>query len=127
MSSRGSERSSSPPSPEWSETERIAASPRPIPRALSATSGHLLGKVEVRARARAVRIVMDHRPPEAGRLADTDVTGDDRLEDELGKVLANLALDVPGQPGAGVVHGQQHARQGQSRVELALHDRDRVE
>ena len=46
---------------------RIAASPRPMPRGrVSATSGHLLRQLEVRLRARAVRVVMDHGPPNDG-------------------------------------------------------------
>ena len=70
---------------------------------------------------------MDHRAPEARRLAEAHVARDHGVEDELREVLADLALDVARQAGAPVVHGQQHARDGQARVELALDEAQRVE
>src|SRR3954451_22081931 len=82
------------------ETERIAASPRPMPR--SATGRALLGQLEVGVRARGVRVMVDHRAAVARRLADPDVARDDRVEDELGEVLAHLALDVARQSRAAV-------------------------
>ena len=63
---------------------------------------------------------MDHRAPEARRLAEADVARDHGVEDELREVLAHLALDVARQARAAVVHRQQHAGDGQARVELAL-------
>src|SRR3954453_2262369 len=96
-------------------TERIAARPRPIPRdrsAMRAGSGRgargragdeLLGELEVGVGARAVRVVVDDRPPEARGLTDTDVPRDDRAEDEVGEVAAHLRLDVLREPGAPVL------------------------
>src|SRR6201996_1730190 len=68
-------------------TDRIAASPRPIPMGRSATVGHLLCQLEVGIRTGAVRIVMDHRFTETWCFADADVARDDRVEHQLGKVL----------------------------------------
>ena len=70
---------------------------------------------------------MDHRAPEARRLAEAHAARDHGVEDELREVLAHLALDVARQACAPVVHGQQHARHGQPRVELALDEAQRVE
>ena len=74
-----------------------------------------------------MRVVVDHGAAEARRLADADVARDHRVEDEIREVLANLALDVARQARAPVVHRQQHAGDRQPRVELALHQRERVE
>ena len=52
------------------------------------------------------------------------VARDDGVEDELGEVLAQVALDVARQPRAAVVHGQQHARDREPGVELALDHAD---
>src|SRR5690242_4007299 len=83
---------SSPPAASG-ETLRIAARPRPMPVGL-ATGGHLLGELEVRVGAGAVRVVVDHRDAEARRLADAHVARDDRVEDERREVLADLSLHV---------------------------------
>src|SRR5947209_1415900 len=118
MSSIGIWRSSS-----WSSrgtTAMIAARPRPMPFCRSATGGDLLGQLEVGIGPGAVRVVVDHRDAEAGRLADAHVAGDDGVEDQLGEMLADLTLDVLGQARAPVVHREQHPGHGQARVELAL-------
>ena len=52
---------------------------------------------------------------------------DHGVEDEVGEVGADLPLDVLAEPRAGVVHRQQHPRDRQPRVELALHERQRLE
>src|SRR4051794_40419572 len=98
------------------DTLRIAARPRPIPR--SATAGDLLGEFEVGVRPGAVRVVVDDRAPEARRLADAHVAWDHGVEDERGEVLAHLALDVARQARAPIVHRQEHARDGEPRVQL---------
>src|SRR5436189_1232271 len=98
--------------------ERIASRPRPIPRgppprpfaAGSATCGHLLRELQVGHGARAARVVAGDGKAVARSFPDADVPGDNRLEYELRKVLADLALDVLGEAGAPVVHGQHHAR-----------------
>src|SRR3954454_21873669 len=123
--------------------ERIAARPRPMPRAppaplvlpaplpalpgppprpfaVSATCSHLLRELQVGHRPRAARVVADHGKAVARGLPDADVTGDDGVEDELREVLPNLALDVLGEAGTTVVHRQHHAGHGQARVHLAL-------
>src|SRR3954451_12060607 len=91
--------------------ERIAASPRPIPRpavpapmpglpdplspfAVSATCSHLFRELQVGHGTRAARIVADDREAVARSLADADVARDHRVEDKLGEVLSYLALDV---------------------------------
>ena len=42
-------------------------------------------------------------------------------------MLAHLALHITRQPGAAVVHRQQHSRDRQPRVQLALDERERLE
>src|SRR3954447_22720287 len=88
---------------------RIAARPRPMPRD-SATRGHLLGEFEIGDRAWAGRVVESYRHTEARRLAHADVAGDDGVEDQVGEVLAQLALHVSGQTRASVVHRDDHPR-----------------
>src|SRR3954466_4115265 len=132
--------------------ERIAARPRPIPRAapplvppvalvprpdragvpprplaVSATCSHLLRELEVGHGARAARVVADHGEAVARGLADADVTGDHGIEDELGEVLSDLALDVLREARSTVVHRQDHAGDRQAWVHLALDERERVE
>src|SRR4051812_30365421 len=123
--------------------ERIAASPRPMPRppipaplparpvpptplAVSATCSHLLGELQVGHGARAARVVADYGEAIARGLPEADVARDHRVEDELGEVLPDLALDVLGKPRAPVVHGEDHAGDSQARVQLALDQRKRV-
>ena len=89
-----------------------------------ATGGHLLGQGEVGLRPGAVRVVMDHGAAEARRLADADVARDHGVEDELGEVLAHLALDVLRQAGAAVVHGQHHPGEVRRGLALALDQSD---
>ena len=108
------------------DTLRMAERPRPIPVVL-ATGGDLLGQFEVGVGPGAVRVVQDHRDTEARGLADPDVAGDDRVEDERREVLAHLALHVPAQVGARVVHGQEHPGDREARVQLLLHQREGVE
>src|SRR5919204_5196787 len=81
----------------------IAARPRPIPRlgpgesggrAGSATRGPLLSEPQVSDRSGASGVVPRDGQTEARRLADPHVARDDRFEDELRKVLAELAIDV---------------------------------
>src|SRR5439155_24499433 len=121
--STGSSRSSgagSAPASAGLDTLRIAARPRPIPR--SATAGDLLGEFEVGVGPGAVRVVVDDGAPEARRLADAHVARDHGVEDELREVLAHLALDIAREPRAPVVHREQHPRDREARVELALHE-----
>src|SRR5947209_1952900 len=101
-------------------TERIAAKPRPMPFGRSATSGHLLCELEVRIGAGAVRIVVDHRLAEAGRLADPDIARYHGIEHQFGKVLADLAFYVLGEASPAVVHRQQHPGHSKPWIELAL-------
>ena len=63
----------------------------------------------------------------ARRLAEPDVARDHGVEDERREVRADLALDVLGELRARVVHRQQHPRDRQPRVELALDQVERVE
>jgi hypothetical protein len=70
---------------------------------------------------------MGDRQPVARRLPDANVARDHRVEHELREVLADLALDIPAQPRARVVHRQQHSGDRQPRVELALHERERLQ
>ena len=74
-----------------------------------------------------MRRVSKHRKPEAGRLAQADVARDDGVEHELREVLAHLPLDVAREPGAAVVHREDHPEHGQARVQLTLDQRERVE
>src|SRR5688500_17484658 len=112
------------PSSTLSLRGRIAARPLPIPRCCSATSGHLLGQLQVSRAARAVRSVPEHRKTEARRLPEADVARDDGVEDQRRKVLADLALDVAREPRAPVVHREDQPEDGEPRVELALDQRE---
>src|SRR4051812_19255961 len=131
--------------------ERIAARPRPMPRApvaapmpvlfgapaapgppprpfaVSATCCHLLRKLQVGHGARAARVVAYHWEAVAWGLAHTDVTRDHGVEDKLGEVLADLSFDVLSEPRAPVVHREHHAGDRQPRVHLALDQGERVE
>ncbi len=60
----------------------------------------------------------DHGQAEAGGLGDPDAAGNHRAKHELGEVIAKLALDVLGELGPLVVHGDHDAGQNQARVEL---------
>ena len=71
--------------------------------------------------------MLGHGQTVARRLGDPDAARYDRLEDHLGEVLAQLALDVLGEAGALVVHGDQQTRHVQRRVQLAADHRQRVE
>src|SRR4051812_22511956 len=105
--------------------ERIAASPRPIPRpppsplAVSATCSHLFRKLQVGHGARAARVVADDGESVARRLAHADVAGDDGVEYEFGEVLADLPLDVLGEAGGPRLAGQHPARGGGGRGDLS--------
>src|SRR3954469_2594731 len=68
--------------------ERIAARPRPIPRVVLATGGHLLGELEVRLGAGAMGIVVDDGDAVARRLAQAHVAGDHGVEHERREVRA---------------------------------------
>src|SRR6185437_1126833 len=101
-------------------TDRIAASPRPMPFGRSATRSHLLGQLEVRVGAGAVRIVVNDWFTETWCFADADVARDDRVDHQLWKVLSDLSLDVLGEASAAVVHGQKHPSHSKPWIELAL-------
>ena len=79
------------------------------------------------ARAGAVRIVVDHRPAKARRLAEPDVPWDHRVEDQRREVPANLGLHILGELRSRVVHRAEHPRHRKPRVQLALDQRQRVE
>src|ERR1039458_1410442 len=83
----------------WSNSRRGwcgvgVVSPRPIPRALSATGGNLLCQFEIGVRPGAVGIVVDHRLAEARCLPDSDVARDHGIENQFREMLAHLTLDV---------------------------------
>src|SRR5215218_3478578 len=101
MSSTGRSRNSG--SASAGTVDRIAASPRPMPRERSATRGHLLGEFEVGLRPGAGRIVVDDRTAEAGRLTEPHVARNDRVEDQRGEMAAHLGLHVLGELGTRVV------------------------
>ena len=69
----------------------------------------------------------DHGKPVARGFADADVTGNDRVEDELREVLPHLPLDVLPEPRSPVVHGEHHPGDREPRVHLALDQRQGVE
>ena len=69
----------------------------------------------------------DHGQAEARGLGDPDAAGNHGAKHELGEVLAKLALDVLGELRPLVVHGDHDAGQNQARVQLAPHQRQRVE
>ena len=69
--------------------------PRLVPLA---TAGELLGERPVGDGAAGGGGVLGHRQTITRRLGDSDAAGDHRLEDHLGEVLAQLGLDVLGQP-----------------------------
>src|ERR1700761_4727879 len=78
---------------------RIAESPRLIPaRRLVelATRRQLLGERLVGDGTAGGRGVVDHGQTIARRLGDSDAARDHRLEDQLGKVRAQLHLDILG-------------------------------
>ena len=124
------------PSSSLAPRGRIAARPRPMPAGLGIVRRQVrsirlaTALSHVRrppSRARGTRrepalcgCVLDDRDAVARRLAEPDVARDDGVEDELREVLAHLALDVLRQPRAPVVHRQDHPRDREPRVELAL-------
>src|SRR5690242_12678243 len=76
-----------------------AARPRPSPRLL-ATFNNLQRHPIVRVSPRAACIVPRDRQAMAGGLRQPDAARHDRIEDDGAEVLAHLAGDVAGQPGA---------------------------
>ena len=71
--------------------------------------------------------MLDHRRAVAGRFGELDASWDHGSEDEFGEVVAQLPLDVLGEAGALIVHGDQQTRQLQRRVQLTADQRQRVE
>ena len=71
-----------------------------------------------------MRIMVNHRATIARRLADSHVARYHGPENEIGEMLAQLAFDVQRKSRARIVHGQQHAGNLKSRIELTLDQRE---
>ena len=65
--------------------------------------------------------------PWLGRLGEADAARDDRLEDRGPEVPSDLRGDIGGQVRAAVVHGQQHAPELESRVQVIANEIERGE
>src|SRR5579885_1399314 len=74
-----------------------ASSPRPRRRPLTLTVDYLHDEFRISPGASGAGGVIHHAPAVAGGLADRDVPRDDRLEDGLGEIRADLADDLVGQ------------------------------
>src|SRR5579883_2618326 len=111
-----------------SEAPEISASrPRPRPNFGLATCHYLLGQRAVRDGAWGCGIVIEDRLAKARCLAQAHVAVNNGLEDLFRKVIAHLAHDLAGQPGAGIKHRQHHAGNVESGIQFVLHNLDRVQ
>src|SRR5437764_6386724 len=86
-----------------------ASSPRPRPDFCLATSYYLLSESAIGESSRRGRIIIQNGLPEAGCLAQTDITIDHGLKRLAGKVVPHFAHDIAGKPCTRVIHRQQHA------------------
>ena len=115
-----------PRPPRRSETARIAARPRPMPRR-SATRSHLLGQLEVRVGPAQCGSWWITGRPKLGASPTRTLRGITVSKTRSGKCSRTSRSTSRREARAPVVHRQQHARDGQARVELALDQRERVE
>ena len=68
----------------------------------------------------AVFIVVDDGLAEAGGFGQAGAAGDHGLEDPLAEMLAHFADDLLRELGAAVIHGHDHARELQPRIDAAV-------
>src|SRR5690348_10274372 len=99
------------------------ASPRP--NAFLAMVDHLVRKVHVADRSGAARIVDDHGLPEAGRLAQSNVSWNDGVVDALREVTPGLVHYLLREIEAIVVHRQENPLDLERGVEPLLHQSNR--
>src|SRR3954451_15217127 len=90
-----SEASSEPGSYPPSSRPKSASSPRPRRRLFTVDDLH--DQFRVGPCTPGPRGVVEHAEPVAGRLADPDVTRDQRLENRLIEILSDLASDFVSQ------------------------------
>lgn len=72
-------------------------------------------------------VVEHNRFPEAGGFGESNVAGDDRLEDFRAEVFAGVGDDLAGEIEASVVHGEEDAIEGQVRIYALLNAVNGVE
>src|SRR3954452_11557255 len=71
--------------------------------------------------AARARIISEDWLSEAGSLCETDIAGDDRLEDLISKKRPQVCFDLLGQICAIVIHRQENTLNRQSRIERFLY------
>src|SRR5215207_7996348 len=108
--------------PTLSPVAMSAESPRPRP--LLPTAQYLLGDRGVRLCAGALGGVERHRQPEAGRLAQPHVPGNDRLEHAVSEEGPHFLGHLMGEVGARVEHRQEYPSHLETRVQLLPHHPD---
>src|SRR3954452_8579816 len=82
------------------------SAPSPLPSPPRRATAHLFRQFPVGLRASRCGVEHDDRLAERRRLGEPDGTGHDRLVDPGAEVLTHLGLDLIGETGPGVVHGQ---------------------
>jgi hypothetical protein len=86
---------------------------------LPSAGEHLFRKRDIGGRPSRLGVVEHARDAMARCLPETDVTGDDRVEDFFLEELAHVSCDELTQVRAVVVHRQQHAFDVECRIERA--------
>ena len=104
-----------------------SAAPGPGASCAPASRQQLVSQRGVAASAYGRRLVPGQRDSEAGRLGDSDISRDDGREHPVAKVLRGLGRYLAREVEALVVHRQQDAFDGQSRVQVALDQPDGVQ
>src|SRR5215469_2735229 len=100
-----------------------APRPRPSP-CLGFMSEHLLGQLEIGDGSGRLEVVEHDRFSMAGRLGDPHVPRNDRLEYLAAQMTLDLAFDLSGETGPPIEHCENHALDGESRVEFLLDEVD---
>src|SRR3990172_8675664 len=107
--------------------------PRPFPKAVRLTDIDLsiahdfFGQTQITFRTLRVDIVKEDRFPMTGCLAQTDVSGNDRLKDLILKVGSHLLSDLMGEIVPAIEHGEENTLDLQLRIEGLLDEPDRFE
>src|SRR4051794_18629224 len=89
--------------------------------------GDLPRGMKVSDGAAGAGVVGDDGLTEARRLGDADVAWDRRRQHQVTEVAPDLVRDLVGESGPAVVHGEQHRRDLQPRVEVRGDEVDRPE
>src|SRR5580658_948449 len=87
----------------------------------------LFSQVQIIDRALAKRIIQDHRFANAGGFADLRIPVDDRIENDLVEMLSYLTDHLVTEAKPAIIHGHQDTFDGQSGIQAALYDLDRIQ